>query len=154
MPRKSINYKDLRKSNVVDEVANEPPPPIGFKRKNRRRGDSGEELSGRDEEPEFFNICPCNDCAKKNKPTVRSSSTIERHIDKWGLSSRYKVKYLSITSVLERLFFGPCNSWNRRQCIPMNILMLYKSHYNNMGHIPHTCDPNMNSVLVFVLNII
>lgn len=93
MPRKVFNYKDLRKSNVVDEVANQPPPPTGNRRKNRRRRDPAEESSGRDEEPGFFNICPCNDCAQRNKPTVRSSTTIERHIEKCGVSLRYKVKH-------------------------------------------------------------
>lgn len=95
MPRKVLNFKDLRKSDVVEEVANEPASSQRFSRRNRPKQNYGETSTGEDDENAFYNICPCNACALKGKPTVRSSSTIERHIEKYGESLRYKVNPLS-----------------------------------------------------------
>lgn len=93
MPRKVSNYKDLRKSNVVEDVHNETPLPQRVRRNNRRRRDYGDASSGEDDDQAFYNVCPCNACAQKNKPTVRSSTTVARHIEEYGESLRYKVNH-------------------------------------------------------------
>jgi hypothetical protein len=47
-----------------------------------------------DDEPDFYNVCPCSKCATKNKPIVRFMTTMGIHIQKHTITPTYEVRVI------------------------------------------------------------
>jgi hypothetical protein len=44
-----------------------------------------------DEDPGFYNVCPCCKCARRTKPSVQLHTTIDLHIQKNKISTKFEV---------------------------------------------------------------
>lgn len=99
MPRRKRHIGDYRSVDLLAQVnlnqraghsqrQNRPP---------RRRGEETDvEQDG--EEADFHNVCPCRNCARLPRPSVRFMSIIGRHIRAHGTAPKYEVIFMVVIS--------------------------------------------------------
>jgi hypothetical protein len=85
------NAKEEEKSNRVYSIQTPFPStrPDGGRPSISNSRDQNSEDDG--EDPGFYNVCPCCKCARRTKPSVRLHTTIDLHIQKNKISTKFEV---------------------------------------------------------------
>lgn len=96
MPRRKRDIGDFRSVDLLEEVnLNERAGPL--QRQNRPPRRRGEETNVEqdEEEADFHSVCPCRNCARLPRPSVRFMSIIGRHIRAHGRAPKYEVIHMA-----------------------------------------------------------
>jgi hypothetical protein len=91
MPRKKRDFGAIRTVDILSHVDLDHEAGC-LQRENRPPRRRGEESDGeQEEEGEFHNVCPCRNCARLPRPSVRFMSVIGRHIRSYRTEPTYEV---------------------------------------------------------------
>ena len=120
-------------------------------RPKRRRAPPGYREDS--EQHQYWLVCPCTRCARKDKPHVRLHSTVIKHIRQHLMADKYKVCDLSSLK-----FFRLCQCRSTMDIYDVNFSCIFYFlgfHYNPISFkktsLDKTCTKQWNGLFFYVI---